>query len=129
MYYKTDYNLTFSLKKKYNIEKSLLYRRLDSSRVLQLHGLPLLPVTGEKPHTKERAKSPICQDLDGWDTGERKEKEKREVQLPMIIAAPWLQINIRPWSFWLPVRYFFIKVINMFIFLPVNTTCQTNGLF
>jgi len=86
--------------------------------VLQLHRLPLLPVTGEKPHAKERAKSPVCQDLDDWDTGERKEKEKRAVQLPTIIAAPWLQINIEPQSFWLPARYFFIKVINVFIFLP-----------
>lgn len=47
--------------------------------MLQLHRLPLQPVTAEKPHVKERAKSPICQDLDDWDTGKRKEKEKREV--------------------------------------------------
>lgn len=88
VYYKTDYNLTFSIKK-YNSVKSY-YTEDWTVHALQLHRLLLLPVTGEQPHTKWRAKSPICQDLDDRDTDERKEKEKREVRLPTIIAVPQL---------------------------------------
>lgn len=76
MYYKTDHN--FQHQK--NLQQSKSYSIGDwTVHMLQLQRLPLLAVTGQKPHNKEKAKSPICQDLDGWSTGKRKEKEKREV--------------------------------------------------
>lgn len=106
---------TFSIKKIYNSQE---YYYIETVHMLQLHRPPLLAVTGQKPHKKEKAKSPICQDLNGWGTGKRKEKEKREIWLPTVIAAPQLQTNTGPQLFWLPVRYFFIKVINILTFLP-----------
>lgn len=109
--------ITFSIKKNYNSQKSYFIGDW-TVYMWQLHRLPLLAVTGQKPHNKEKAKYPICQDLNGRGTGKRKEKEKREVWLSMIIAAPQLQTSIRLWLFWLPVRYFFIKVTNILTFLP-----------
>lgn len=70
--------ITFSIKKIYNSQKSY-YRGGWTVHVLQLHSLPLLAVTGQKPHNKEKAKSPICQDLNGWGTDKRKEKKRREI--------------------------------------------------
>lgn len=70
--------ITFSIKKIHNSQKSY-YIGDWTVHMQQLHRLPLLAVTGQKPHNKEKAKYPICQDLNGWGTGKRKEKEKREV--------------------------------------------------
>lgn len=71
--------ITFSIKKIYNSQKSYYigHWTVHVLHVLQFHRLPLLAVTGQKPHNKEKAKSPICQDLNGWGTDKR--KEKREV--------------------------------------------------
>lgn len=84
--------ITFSIKKIYNSQKSY-YIGDWTVQMLQLHRLPLLTVTGQEPHNKEKGKYPICQALNGWGTGKRKEKKKREVQLPMTTAAPRLQIS------------------------------------
>lgn len=70
--------ITFIIKQIYNSQESY-YIGDWTVHMLQLHRPPLLAVTGQKPHNKEKAKSPICQDLNGWGTGKRKEKEKREI--------------------------------------------------
>lgn len=86
VYYKTDYDFQHqkASQKSYYIGDWTVH-------MLQLHRLPLLAVTGQKPHNEEKAKSPICQDWNSWGTSKRKEKEKREVWLPTNTAAPRLQ--------------------------------------
>lgn len=101
--------LTFAIKRIPQLLRNLIIQKIGHFTRYETQ-VTTTPSQGEKTHNEDKAKSPICQDLDDWHTGKR----KRRSPAPCDHYCTWLQINVRPWS----VRYFYIEVISTFIFIP-----------